>query len=337
MLHMCIVALAQPHAAHRRNHGMPLLRDLPQSFCRNLTGFRTVDTYPMRSPLVLADYLVTTLGKESKLAEVGTRNGDLSDCLTRVIKSYFAIEIDQRCATAQLPILLASYTYAARSYCRSLERRKIPVMCVDFDKTDLAAPEFLDINAPEFLDINAFFWFTWPPQLSEKWLRRIWKACPTPNCRTAVSIAHSTIYRGCQVTAARTTELSVFVAFDGHIPEDMRYLPLLADRYNGTIARLFFDEGGPITDTAVPIYAHPNLWRPGRWGTLHVARFRLGSGVGYIQPLPERIAPELEIAIHQRVRPDWSWQQFGWKAGQPAPSGQDLRRFRRFQTRNTHC
>lgn len=110
--------------------------------------------------------------------------------------------------------------------------------------------------------------------------------------------------------------MSVFIGFDGHIPEDMRYLPLLLSRYNGSVDRLFFDEGGALTDRHSPSYAHPNLWRPGRWGIVHVAHFELGPLAG---SLPQRLDQGLARSIHKSVRPDWSWEQHGWEPGQPVP------------------
>lgn len=118
------------------------------SLCLDLSGFRSVDKYPIRSPLVIVDYLASRLGPGGQLAEVGTRNGDVSDCIARTLKGYIAIERTPK-------------------YCNSLVRRGITVLCKDFDTVEL--------DEPELADLSAFFWFVWPPQMSERWLRRLWK------------------------------------------------------------------------------------------------------------------------------------------------------------------
>ena len=236
------------------------------SHCESLPGFRPVDTYPTRSPLLLADYVISKVGPGGSVVEVGTRNGDVSECIARSIRKYQAVEMEA-------------------AYCRSLRSRGIAVLCEDFNK--------LSLQGQQLSDTDAFLWFVWPPEMSEAWLRRLWEH------------------------AASGKNMSVLVCYDTHIPEDMRYLPLLASHYGGEVERVFFDEGAPLTSRTEPSYAHPHLWRPGRWGVVHIAHFRLGPTAG---PLPKRLRGELTSAIHQRVRTDWSWESFGWRPGREVPN-----------------
>jgi hypothetical protein len=174
------------------------------------------------------------------------------------------------------------------SYCKSLTARGLSVMCKNWETVDL------DVDLPAPVDV--VMWWVWPPTLSEKWLRQLWQWHQRQH-----SSGHNT---------------TVLVVHDGHIPEDMRFLPLLAAQYRGEVDRVFFDEGGAITSRHNPSYAHPNQWRPGRWGVLHVARFELGPGLG---PLPPALQVLLSNKIFADVRPDWDWPRFGWRAGEPPP------------------
>ena len=82
---------------------------------------------------------------------------------------------------------------------------------------------------------------------------------------------------------------SVFIGFDSHWKPDMGVLPMLLQKYNGTVERLFFDEGGAVVgrDLSSPTYRaaqnkleaslqRPFFDRPGHWGVFHVARFDVG-------------------------------------------------------------
>ena len=238
------------------------------SVCTTLPGFQTRDVYPIRSPLLLADYVIS-VAKGRNIVEIGTRNGDVSACIANFSHKFVAVEME-------------------KSYCTSLRKRGLTVICKDWNLVDLK-------NDLPVIDV--IMWFVWPPTLSEIWLRRLWEF--------RVSRRH------------QRHNMTVIIPYDTHIPEDMRYLPLLAGRYNGKIERLFFDEGGSLSSKTEPSYAHANLWRPGRWGIFHIARFDIGTHSG---PVPPALRSSLVESIGKNVRPDWDWQRWGWYAGDPPPN-----------------
>ena len=240
------------------------------SLCLGLPAFSegVADPYPIRSPLVIADYLIDH-AKGKTFAEIGTRNGDVSKCVAQFTKRAFAIEVDER-------------------HCARLVQRGIDVECKRFENVDDG----------KLLGVDVFFWFVWPPILSENWLRRLW-TLPRPD--------------------NTSTTTTVLVAFDGHIPEDMRFLPLFVSHYGGSVDRIFFDEGGEITSGRRPSYSHVFQYRPGRWGVIHVAKFRLG-GLEPRKP-PGRLDRRLGLAIHENVTTGWTWTAQGWRAGtRPLPT-----------------
>ena len=120
-------------------------------------------------------------------AEIGTRNGDVSKCVAQFTKRAFAVEMEE-------------------SYCRRLVQRGIEVECMRFEK----------VPDQRLVGVDVFFWFVWPPELSEGWLRRLWT-----------------------LPRADNASATVLVAFDGHIPEDMRFLPLFVAHYGGSVERIF--------------------------------------------------------------------------------------------------
>ena len=65
-----------------------------ESVCPSLPGFVTADLFPIRSPLIVADYL-SNLVKGRSYAEIGTRNGDVMGCVSRYAASVTAIEMEE--------------------------------------------------------------------------------------------------------------------------------------------------------------------------------------------------------------------------------------------------
>ena len=122
----------------RLNVSRPSFASAP-SICK----FTRADEYPIRSPMVVADYIISqAVGKS--YVEVGTRQGDLFKCVQPYTTHAFAIEMDN-------------------NYCHALRRRDIQVLCTTFET----------VPVKKLLFVQVFFWFVWPPELSEKWIRRL--------------------------------------------------------------------------------------------------------------------------------------------------------------------
>ena len=98
--------------------------EVGSSRCLDLPGYRSHDAYPMRSPLVAADFLVDQLkaatqrqpGRAASYLEVGTRDGDNIACVAQLAQTMdihaHATAVEQsprRCAA------LRSRSAAARS------------------------------------------------------------------------------------------------------------------------------------------------------------------------------------------------------------------------------
>ena len=99
-------------------------------------------------------------------------------------------------------------------YCAKLRSRGFGVACERVE----------DIPREDFPVAEAYYW--WPSDAhgqNELWLRIVARAL-----------------------RAQGRRASVFVGFDTHWEPDMSNLPLLVRKYNGTVTRLFFDEGGAV-------------------------------------------------------------------------------------------
>ena len=68
------------------------------SACLTLPGFSPVDTYPIRSPLMAADFLAPLVAGKN-FCEIGTRNGDIMSCVSHFAASVTAIEMDETYCT----------------------------------------------------------------------------------------------------------------------------------------------------------------------------------------------------------------------------------------------
>ena len=169
-----------------------------ESVCPSLPGFVTADLFPIRSPLIVADYL-SNLVKGRSYAEIGTRNGDVMGCVSQFAKSVTAIEMDP-------------------GYCKKLRARGFGVACQRLEQ----------IPMEDFPVADVYYW--WPSDAmgqNELWLRIVSRAL-----------------------RFRQAKASIFIGFDAHWQPDLQVLPTLLSKYNGTVERLFFDEGGKVTGHA---------------------------------------------------------------------------------------
>jgi len=118
------------------------------SRCHGLPGFQAQDVFPTRSPLVVADHLIS-LVEGKAFAEVGTRNGDIMGCVKHFATSVTAVELD-------------------RAHCKVLEKRGFRVVCRDF----------LSLQPHEMPLADVLYWW---PQMSwdqnEAWMRHTMRGC----------------------------------------------------------------------------------------------------------------------------------------------------------------
>ena len=219
----------------------------PPSQCWSLPGFMTVDQYPVRSPLAIADYLSSRV-RNLNFCEIGTRNGDIMECLKHYAKSgarllHTALSASPKsCSHAHRPGCAVTAVEMDHTYCRKLRQRGFRVICKPIE----------NVPPAELADCQVYFW--WPMQAdpqNEAWLRLLIDA-----------------HRQSGMNA------SVYVAHDTHWALDMKVLPMLVKAYDGDVARVFFDEGGELSGEAS--YSQSFHSRPGRWGVFHVARFEVG-------------------------------------------------------------
>eukprot|EP00965_Chrysotila_dentata_P191624 6174651-Pleurochrysis_carterae.AAC.4 len=104
-----------------------------QSMCLKLEDYSTVDTFPTRSPLLVADHLISLVRGRS-FGEIGTRNGDIMGCVSRYASSVTAVEMD-------------------KTHCKVLSERGFQVVCRDF----------MSLRPHEFPIVDVLYWW---PQMS---------------------------------------------------------------------------------------------------------------------------------------------------------------------------
>ena len=135
------------------------------SICRQVNGFETVDNYPIRSPLAVADFLAPLVAGRA-FTEIGTRNGDIMGCLASFARRVTAIELDV-------------------TYCKKLRARGFDVICRPVET--VTPSEFAAAEGDVY-----FWWPMWAPRQNEAWLRQLISA-HRANERPAVAyIAHDT-------------------------------------------------------------------------------------------------------------------------------------------------
>ena len=98
------------------------------SICRQIRDFDTVDTYPIRSPLAVADFLAPIVAGRA-FTEIGTQNGDIMGCLSHFAKEVTAIELDQK-------------------YCAKLRERGFKVVCRAVESVPAADLSLLSLCGP---------------------------------------------------------------------------------------------------------------------------------------------------------------------------------------------
>ena len=133
------------------------------SRCLDLPGFRAHDPYPMRSPLVAADFLVDRLEAAAKVApdtaitsyvEVGTRDGDNIACVAQLARQrrirFRATAVEQsprRCEALRARAAEALSTLGHYTQQSNLRRR--------LERGDALVGVELDQRVDEHVDLPA--------------------------------------------------------------------------------------------------------------------------------------------------------------------------------------
>ena len=278
--------------------------DATPSRCLSLPGFHAREEYPMRSPLVVADFLVDRLaaaatgaaslrGGEQNMsaprrgaprvryAEIGTRDGDNVACVAQL--SHTAA------FRAHGGVGVAAVEQSPRR-CSVLRARAATAAVWGGEFAVVEAR----VNDSSFLDVlpRADVWYIWVvPEMNADMVRWIDGA-----------------------SRSRGERATVYIGFDWHYPPDRAAMaPQLLrfrKRYRGaSLQRLFFDEQGaregvgdeggdgdrdegggggggaaraPAADDETrekmrqPSYLRPFARRPGQWGVFHVVGVQVG-------------------------------------------------------------
>ena len=105
-------------------------------------GFQSIDPYPIRSPLIVADYLLP-LVRGRRYAEIGAQAGDLLKCLSFYAEKVTAVE-------------------RMKPMCRKLRSRGIEVVCEDLKAETLAAAAARNETLLPVADV--YYWWMNPGQ-----------------------------------------------------------------------------------------------------------------------------------------------------------------------------
>lgn len=259
---------------------------LAASSCLELTGYRSHDPYPMRSPLVVADFLVDQLAKVSRVkqgearptfTEIGTRDGDNIACVAQ---------------------LAASRQVRVRAMAVEQSPRRCDAMRV---RADALSPSSRFRVVEAQVNQSTYLQALPPADVYYYW------GITSTNVQMVRWMDEAARARGVQGTA--------FLGFDWHYPSDRlamapTLLALRAAKGNGsaTVHRLFFDESEGREDVVddAPIeptegseaerratYMRPFAKRPGRWGVFHIVAVRVGAGTARLPEGAERHIDQL--------------------------------------------
>ena len=136
-----------------------------RSGCLSLPGYSTIDKYPTRSPLLIADFIANeALARGGGVCEIGTRHGDLTRCLKHFVHNITAIEL-------------------VVEYCNALRKAGISVLC-----------QAIETVTPKLLasaQCDTYFWWAMNAATqSEKWLRHLVHAHATRGSTASVFIVY---------------------------------------------------------------------------------------------------------------------------------------------------
>ena len=113
-----------------------------QSMCRTTPNFTSLDIYPIRSPLVVADFLLPHV-RNKIYVEIGTQQGDLLKCLSHYATRVMAVERDP-------------------ATCRRLRRRGIEVALCDDLRLETIDKARLESNRSIVPIADVYYWWLHP-------------------------------------------------------------------------------------------------------------------------------------------------------------------------------
>ena len=123
-----------------------------------------VDFYPIRSPLVVSDFLIQH-ARGGQFCEIGTRHGDISACVAEAGIPVLSIEMEPE-------------------YCAALQQRDLNVLCRGIET----------LSPKDFASCSIYFWWpTFSTYQSEPWLRKLIEAHRALGTNATVFIAHDTV------------------------------------------------------------------------------------------------------------------------------------------------
>lgn len=114
--------------------------EVGSSSCLRTPGFQTFDTYPIRSPLVVADFMLPFV-RGRTYAEIGSQSGDLAKCLSFHANRVVVVE-------------------RMRPVCKLLRNRGIEVVCATISKEALAAAAARNKTLLPIADV--YYWWMHP-------------------------------------------------------------------------------------------------------------------------------------------------------------------------------
>lgn len=191
------------HVPYRRGRDFDYA-DSPSICLTNVPGFSPRDGVVTRSPLVIADLLISLVKNSTgpngsspgRFVEIGTRQGDIFACV-----SHFAAKGSKVIEAGK------------RMYCPVLAERGIPHICSDYELLD--TPE-------KFPEGEVYYFWHWPEEI-EHMIRHVIRI---------------------EQKRARKGRGAVIVSnFEVQFATDLPLREKMAERYGGTWHKVFFDEG----------------------------------------------------------------------------------------------
>ena len=210
----------------------------PSIACAN---FDPIDVYPIRSPLIVADFLLPYV-RNRTFVEIGTQSGDISACLRAHAKRVIAVE-------------------RYRRTCKKLMARGIEVVCEEVKAETVKAALAKNRTLVPMADV--YYWWLHPGD--------------NKGVLTQVTSALEREKRSATIFFGMDPHTDPFKQFSNHV-ELLRSRGGYRVKGSANMTRLFFDE--TVGDGLYPnssenlglqaTYTTPLSNRPGRWGVFHV-------------------------------------------------------------------